>query len=170
MINDPYLGGIWTVHVIIICDFINTKMPLSWIKHSAYSQQEHQKQEEELKAREAELMRGNPLINLNTSTSFNVKRRCILLPSVCCEMGFWPATYVYRCSSFIICDVADGMMTLSSRIRLVVKRRLPNALSMIPSETISIASFCRNTWNSFMFVRICLCTENSVSWLGSKLV
>ncbi|XP_010934939.1 uncharacterized protein [Elaeis guineensis] len=36
---------------------------------------EHQQQEEELKAKEAELMRGNPLINLNNSTSFNVKRR-----------------------------------------------------------------------------------------------
>ncbi|KAG1359326.1 protein CWC15 [Cocos nucifera] len=36
---------------------------------------ERQKQEEELKAKEAELMRGNPLINLNNSTSFSVKRR-----------------------------------------------------------------------------------------------
>ncbi|KAG0473331.1 hypothetical protein HPP92_014719 [Vanilla planifolia] len=36
---------------------------------------ERQKQEEDLKAKEAELMRGNPLINLNNSTTFNVKRR-----------------------------------------------------------------------------------------------
>ncbi|KAI0530527.1 hypothetical protein KFK09_000071 [Dendrobium nobile] len=36
---------------------------------------ERQKQEEDLKAKEAELMRGNPLINLNNSSSFNVKRR-----------------------------------------------------------------------------------------------
>ncbi|KAJ0964299.1 hypothetical protein J5N97_029421 [Dioscorea zingiberensis] len=36
---------------------------------------DREKQEEELKAKEAELMRGNPLINLNNSTSFNVKRR-----------------------------------------------------------------------------------------------
>ncbi|PKA61660.1 hypothetical protein AXF42_Ash018641 [Apostasia shenzhenica] len=36
---------------------------------------DRQKQEEELKAKEAELMRGNPLININNSTSFNVKRR-----------------------------------------------------------------------------------------------
>ncbi|XP_074587386.1 uncharacterized protein LOC141843238 [Curcuma longa] len=36
---------------------------------------ERQQQEEELKVKEAELMRGNPLINLNNSASFNVKRR-----------------------------------------------------------------------------------------------
>ncbi|XP_039123407.1 protein CWC15 homolog [Dioscorea cayenensis subsp. rotundata] len=36
---------------------------------------DREKQEEELKAKEAELLRGNPLINLNDSTSFNVKRR-----------------------------------------------------------------------------------------------
>ncbi|XP_074572399.1 uncharacterized protein LOC141828900 isoform X2 [Curcuma longa] len=36
---------------------------------------ERLQQEEELKAKEAELMRGNPLINLNNSASFNVKRR-----------------------------------------------------------------------------------------------
>ncbi|XP_072994079.1 uncharacterized protein [Typha latifolia] len=36
---------------------------------------ERQMQEEELKVKEAELMRGNPLINLNNSTSFSVKRR-----------------------------------------------------------------------------------------------
>lgn len=34
-----------------------------------------QQQEEELKVKEAELMRGNPLINLNNPTNFNVKRR-----------------------------------------------------------------------------------------------
>ncbi|RRT69676.1 hypothetical protein BHM03_00006791 [Ensete ventricosum] len=37
--------------------------------------QERQQQEEELKAKEAELMRGNPLINLNNSATFSVKRR-----------------------------------------------------------------------------------------------
>ncbi|KAJ8439669.1 hypothetical protein Cgig2_017942 [Carnegiea gigantea] len=37
--------------------------------------QERQKQEEELKAKEAELVRGNPLINFNNPTNFNVKRR-----------------------------------------------------------------------------------------------
>ncbi|KAG6533732.1 protein CWC15 homolog A-like [Zingiber officinale] len=36
---------------------------------------EQQQQEEELKVKEAELMRGNPLINLNNPASFNVKRR-----------------------------------------------------------------------------------------------
>nr|CAD1829969.1 unnamed protein product [Ananas comosus var. bracteatus] len=36
---------------------------------------EREEQEEELKVKEAELMRGNPLINLNNTTSFNVKRR-----------------------------------------------------------------------------------------------
>ncbi|XP_078173658.1 cwf15 / Cwc15 cell cycle control family protein isoform X1 [Carex rostrata] len=36
---------------------------------------ERQQQEEELKVKEAELMRGNPLININSSTSFSVKRR-----------------------------------------------------------------------------------------------
>ncbi|CAL9063952.1 uncharacterized protein LOC135636029 [Musa acuminata AAA Group] len=36
---------------------------------------ERQQQEEDLKAKEAELMRGNPLINLSNSASFNVKRR-----------------------------------------------------------------------------------------------
>ncbi|KAK8936964.1 hypothetical protein KSP39_PZI012731 [Platanthera zijinensis] len=36
---------------------------------------ERLKQEEDLKVKEAELMRGNPLINLNNSSSFNVKRR-----------------------------------------------------------------------------------------------
>lgn len=41
--------------------------------------QEKQEQEEELKAKEAELMRGNPLINVNNSTSFNVKRRFVLI-------------------------------------------------------------------------------------------
>lgn len=35
--------------------------------------QERQQQEEDLKVKEAELMRGNPLIN--NPTSFNVKRR-----------------------------------------------------------------------------------------------
>ncbi|RWW49019.1 hypothetical protein BHE74_00044866 [Ensete ventricosum] len=37
--------------------------------------QERLQQEEELKAKEAELMRGNPLINLNNSATFSVKRR-----------------------------------------------------------------------------------------------
>lgn len=37
--------------------------------------QEREKQEEELKAKEAELIRGNPL--LNNPTSFNVKRRFV---------------------------------------------------------------------------------------------
>lgn len=41
--------------------------------------QERQQQEEELKAKEAELMRGNPLININSSTSFSVKRRFVLV-------------------------------------------------------------------------------------------
>jgi len=36
---------------------------------------ERQQQEEDLKAKEAELMRGNPLVNINSSTSFSVKRR-----------------------------------------------------------------------------------------------
>lgn len=36
--------------------------------------QERQEREEELKVKEAELLRGNPL--LNNPTSFNVKRRC----------------------------------------------------------------------------------------------
>jgi len=41
--------------------------------------QEQQKQEEELKAKEAELVRGNPLINFNNPTNFNVKRRFVAL-------------------------------------------------------------------------------------------
>ncbi|KNA20641.1 hypothetical protein SOVF_050480 [Spinacia oleracea] len=36
---------------------------------------EREQQEEELKSKEAELMRGNPLININAPTNFNVKRR-----------------------------------------------------------------------------------------------
>lgn len=36
---------------------------------------ERLEREEELKAKEAELLRGNPLLNSTTSTSFNVKRR-----------------------------------------------------------------------------------------------
>ncbi|XP_057546749.1 uncharacterized protein LOC130825510 [Amaranthus tricolor] len=36
---------------------------------------ERQQQEEELKVKEAELMRGNPLLNINGPTNFNVKRR-----------------------------------------------------------------------------------------------
>ncbi|ONK59032.1 uncharacterized protein A4U43_C08F2270 [Asparagus officinalis] len=36
---------------------------------------ERQQQEEDLKAKEAELMRGNPLININNAASFSVKRR-----------------------------------------------------------------------------------------------
>lgn len=39
------------------------------------ARQDRQNQEEELKVKEAELMRGNPLINNNNPTSFNVKRR-----------------------------------------------------------------------------------------------
>lgn len=37
--------------------------------------QEKEQQEEELKVKEAELLRGNPL--LNNPTSFNVKRRLV---------------------------------------------------------------------------------------------
>ena len=36
---------------------------------------ERQQAEEEAKMKEAELMRGNPLININNAGSFNVKRR-----------------------------------------------------------------------------------------------
>lgn len=36
---------------------------------------ERQIQEEELKVKESELMRGNPLLNINNPTNFNVKRR-----------------------------------------------------------------------------------------------
>lgn len=39
------------------------------------ARQDRQKQEEELKVKEAELMRGNPLININNASNFNVKRR-----------------------------------------------------------------------------------------------
>lgn len=45
------------------------------------SMQERQQQEEELKVKEAELIRGNPL--LNNPTSFSVKRRfAVLSPCV----------------------------------------------------------------------------------------
>jgi len=37
--------------------------------------QERQQAEEEAKMKEAELMRGNPLININNPGSFSVKRR-----------------------------------------------------------------------------------------------
>ncbi|KAL8160111.1 hypothetical protein V2J09_001648 [Rumex salicifolius] len=37
--------------------------------------QDREKQEEDLKVKEAELMRGNPLINFNNPTNFSVKRR-----------------------------------------------------------------------------------------------
>jgi protein CWC15 len=37
--------------------------------------QERQQAEEEAKMKEAELMRGNPLINVNNPGSFSVKRR-----------------------------------------------------------------------------------------------
>jgi len=47
-----------------------------WLKvYLLICEQEHQQQEEDLKAKEAELMRGNPLININNSSSFSVKRR-----------------------------------------------------------------------------------------------
>jgi len=50
------------------------KLPLcTKIKKMQMSLQERQQQEEELKVKEAELLRGNPL--LNNPTSFNVKRR-----------------------------------------------------------------------------------------------
>jgi len=39
------------------------------------ARKERQQQEEELKTKEAELMRGNPLLNFNNPTNFNVKRR-----------------------------------------------------------------------------------------------
>lgn len=42
-----------------------------------WSWQERQEQEEELKAKEAELLRGNPLLN-NQPTTFSVKRRFII--------------------------------------------------------------------------------------------
>jgi len=46
--------------------------------------QERQKQEEELKAKEAELVRGNPLLNFNNPTNFNVKRRLVAVNLPCC--------------------------------------------------------------------------------------
>jgi len=39
------------------------------------ARKERLQQEEELKTKEAELMRGNPLLNFNNPTNFNVKRR-----------------------------------------------------------------------------------------------
>ncbi|KAK9676075.1 hypothetical protein RND81_11G052000 [Saponaria officinalis] len=39
------------------------------------ARKERQLQAEELKTKEAELMRGNPLLNINNPTNFNVKRR-----------------------------------------------------------------------------------------------
>lgn len=39
--------------------------------------QERQEREEELKVKEAELLRGNPLLNGATATSFSVKRRLV---------------------------------------------------------------------------------------------
>lgn len=45
--------------------------------------QERQQAEEEAKMKEAELMRGNPLININNAGSFNVKRRFTHSSSCC---------------------------------------------------------------------------------------
>ncbi|KAM3196757.1 hypothetical protein ACQJBY_072452 [Aegilops geniculata] len=47
---------------------------------------ERQQAEEEAKMKEAELMRGNPLINMNNSGSFNVKRR----------LGQWDDDVVFK--------------------------------------------------------------------------
>ncbi|XP_074292903.1 uncharacterized protein LOC141619785 [Silene latifolia] len=44
-------------------------------KAEEMARKERQQQEEELKTKEAELIRGNPLLNINNPTNFNVKRR-----------------------------------------------------------------------------------------------
>jgi len=46
-----------------------------WEHNKNCSIQERQQAEEEAKMKEAELMRGNPLININNPGSFSVKRR-----------------------------------------------------------------------------------------------
>ncbi|CAM0912473.1 unnamed protein product [Alopecurus aequalis] len=117
---------------------------------------DRQQAEEEAKMKEAELMKGNPLINMNNSGSFNVKRRlghlflvyrirCFLYvvlpilkeknaPMLYAELNLFP--YVF---------IAGGMMMLYSRTRLVERSRHQNGLSTTPSEVISTASFCIGT-------------------------
>jgi protein CWC15 len=48
--------------------------------------QDRQQAEEEAKLKEAELMRGNPLINMNNAGSFNVKRRLKQYCSFLCRI------------------------------------------------------------------------------------
>lgn len=53
--------------------------------------QEREEQEEELKVKEAELIRGNPL--LNNGVSFGTARRLVALsPSACRGVNFDPFT------------------------------------------------------------------------------
>lgn len=69
--QDMKYGGSGISHIMLI-----VLMPLvSLILIDVLHLQERQQQEEELKAKEAELIRGNPL--LNSATSFNVKRRFV---------------------------------------------------------------------------------------------
>lgn len=57
--------------------FLSFSMPLVLLKmRLLLVPQEREMQEEELKMKEAELIRGNPL--LNNPTSFNVKRRLVI--------------------------------------------------------------------------------------------
>jgi hypothetical protein len=60
--------------------------------------QERQQAEEEAKMKEAELMRGNPLINMNNSGSFNVKIRLgIVMPTVLyCLLLFYVAAILFE--------------------------------------------------------------------------
>jgi hypothetical protein len=63
-----------SVCVMILCFCISGILDYAGIMRIVPFQ-ERQQAEEEAKMKEAELMRGNPLININNVGSFSVKRR-----------------------------------------------------------------------------------------------
>ena len=135
--------------------------------------QERQQQEEELKVKEAELLRGNPL--LNNPTSFNVKRRFdtryfsnLLLKKKKKKWHFLLLTLLVcrlDLNSFGFCVLfcVGGMMMWCSRTKPAVKPKQLSDSSMIPSGMISIGNSCTNTWSKPLCQnRSCLDTKELV--------
>lgn len=114
--------------------------------------QERLEQEEELKVKEAELLRGNPL--LNNPASFNVKRRfeSQYFPSKPKWLLLLLTLLVFVMISFFwgFCMHLfglGGMMMSCLRTKPVVKPRHRSDSLMIPSGMISTGNSCTNTWN-----------------------
>jgi hypothetical protein len=99
------------------------------------SLQDRQQAEEEAKMKEAELMRGNPLININNPGSFSIKRRSgvadvvpiVLYASMILQIELFKRLMVIL-TLFYMC-FAGGTMMLFSRTRLVERPRHLNASS-----------------------------------------